>query len=171
VKLKNIMPLSDSISVLERTAPPPMAEKRKALEAINGESAVLRSQLGEPHARFEWNPARAVAALTELKKRVAAGGLTPTPTAIAAAPASLATTTGTPATLDVGILTCTLAEYRAKDTSARLAFAQDNGALTHADFSALSPAAKMLHCKNGGRVFAKSDSATFRPTIADFFGK
>jgi hypothetical protein len=148
VKLKNIMPLSDSISVLERTAPPPMAEKRKALEAINGESAVLRSQLGEPHARFEWNPARAVAALTELKKRVAAGGLTPTPTAIVAAPAVAATATAATLPADVR----PLADYLNLNRDDRRMFCQDNLKLTLADFKSLSLHARMEFAKNGGRL-------------------
>jgi len=75
--------LTDALKTLSN--PPSMREKRKALDDVNGQCAALRSQLGEPHKKFQWNAARAIAELAELKNRAAAKNLTPTPAAAASA--------------------------------------------------------------------------------------
>jgi hypothetical protein len=136
--------MTNAIEALSK--PPGIREKKQALAEINSKIAVLQSQLGLKPTMFEFNPNRAVAKLFELEKQCTEKGLASTTLAAPAAPAVTAA-----ATLDAGILTATLSQFRAMDATTRLQFAQDGGALTHADFSSLSPAAKMAHCRAGGK--------------------
>src|ERR1035437_3984254 len=118
---------------------------------------MLESRLGiSPRLMPIFNPAKALARLTELESQIAAKGLTPTPAAVSTPVSSAATAAETPTNLDAGIPTASLKEFRAMDAATRLNFSQDHGALTHADFQALSPRAKMEHCRNGGQVLAES---------------
>jgi hypothetical protein len=151
------MPLTESIAVLAATTPPGLS-KKQALAEVNARIIMLQHKLGiSPGLMPILNPAKAIARLTQLESQLAAKGLTPppapAPSALAvAAPvvaAAVAAASGQPE-----ILTATLAEFRKMDAQTRLNFSHDHGALSHADFSALSPAAKMEHCRNGGQVLA-----------------
>ena len=134
-------------AVSEPTAPPsPINSKRQAVADLNAEIAALQTELGLPHTMPVWNLARGTSLVAKLQAQVAAKNATPAP---AAASPAAATATGEPE-----ILTATLAQFKAMDAATRLQFAQDNGALSHADFSALSSAAKMMHCRNGCQVLA-----------------
>ena len=127
-----------------------MAARRHAIGNANAEISEIETRLGMEHGMPILNPGRAVARLTQLRQQLTAKGPAGTPAAIAAAPSATA------AVSEPEILTATLAEYRKMDVATRLQFAQDNGALSHADFSALSAQAKMNHCRNGGQVMTEN---------------
>lgn len=141
-----------------------MREKKQALAEVNSRIAVLRSQRGLPAAMFEFNPNKAVASLLELEGKP---NTALAPTALTA-PVVTAPAAKSATTLDAGILTASLTEFRAMTPESRLQFAQDHGALSHTDFSALSVQAKMEHCRNGGQVMTENRRA--RCTLAASFG-
>ena len=88
------MPLSESIAVLANTVPPGAKQKKLALSAVNAQIIMLESRLGiSPRLMPIFNPAKAIARLTELESQIAAKGNGPTAAAlapIAAAPAAAA---------------------------------------------------------------------------------
>ena len=76
------MPLSESIAVLANTVPPGVEQKKQALSAVNAQIIMLESKLGIcPRLMPIFNPAKALARLTELESKLATKGLTPTPAA------------------------------------------------------------------------------------------
>ena len=158
------MPLSESIAVLAATLPPSPAKDllslaRKKLKpsdvntfnAINAwrEITKLEVQLGLEVSNPIYNLGKSAARLAELKamlpKTTELAKATPAPVALA-----------TPAVIPI-----TLAQFRAMDSATRLQFAQDGGALSCTDFAALSPAAKMQHCRGGGKIHESAETNNY----------
>lgn len=139
--------LKDALQTL--SAPPTAGERKQAIADVNAKITMLESQLGiKARLMPILNAPRAAARLAELQAQLAASNLTAAPAATVEAEP--------PTNLDAGIPTASLKEFRAMDAETRLNFSQDHGALTHADFQALTSRAKMEHCRNGGQILAEN---------------
>jgi len=179
VTIEKIMSIASVVKTLSTVPPPPAASAadvlamaadilagRKPRNMVNGLKAIygrvvaLETQMGKDPSAFTLNSPILATRLVELEA-LAAQHLAPaapaaptTPAVQVALPAAAPATVATVATVEAaaGILTATLAEFRRMDASTASRFAQNGGALCRSDFEALPAAARMAHCKAGGKV-------------------
>lgn len=156
------MPLNkETIAVLAATTPPPPAPKTFAsIGDAAARISELETQLGVKHGLPIFNRGKAARRVAHLETLLAQHQ----PATPASAPAKPS------AKADDGILKTTLTEFRAMDSATRLQFAQDGGALAKSDFDKLTPAAKMAHVRNGGKLIAEETTNSFRCSAAASFG-
>lgn len=168
--------LKESIAVLAATTPPPKSPKVTNIAVSNARIVTLETQLEVAHHLPVFNGVRAAARIAHLENLLAQKNVIALPATVpvaasvptlAPAPAVVASIAAAPS--EPENLTTTLARFKAMSPEARLQFAQDNGALSHADFSALGTQAKMAFCRNGGQVMA--DARRSHCTAAASFGK
>jgi len=174
------MSITSAIKTLSTVPPPPAASTadislmaadilagRKPRNLVNGLKAIysrivaVETQLGMATTGFSLRPAILATRLVELEalaaQRLAPAAPAMQPAPLAATPAVQVAPPAAPAAVATveaaaGALVASLADFRRMNAATRAQFQQDGGALARADFEALPTAARMAHCRAGGKV-------------------
>ena len=144
------MPIRDSLRTLAAT-PPTRKIRFTSYGACRHREMELCRALGVPvNPTIEYNIGKANARVAQLEAQLA-GRNVPAATAPAAPLPPTVPAAAPPATSTA--YTKSLPDYLAMGADARAQFASDGGLLSRRDFDALTPAAKMAHCRHGGGIF------------------
>jgi hypothetical protein len=156
--------LDDAIRVLASNPPPP-AKPRTFASVAEGNNRIyeLETQLGANHRPPMFNAVKIGRRVEQLEgllaQKNAAAGIAPkaatvSPEIVRAVPPIAQAAPAIPATVEAaaGALVATLAKFKGMDAATRAQFQQEGGALCRSDFEALPAAARMAHCKAGGKV-------------------
>jgi hypothetical protein len=141
--------LKDSLAVLAAT-PPTRKLRHASYGACRHRIMTLCHQLGIPVDQPpEYHVGKANARVAQLEAQLAQR------TAPAPAAATVTTTPPAPAApvaTAPSTYTKSLPDYLSLGPEGRQQFASDGGSLSRRDFDALTPAAKMNHCRHGGGI-------------------